>query len=105
MVTLDAGTLTFCYSNGVREIQRAVDGGLALVLFTKPDGHTICYQVYIDSNGVDHYQTTAGQDVAQLASAGGVSTVTCADGTTHVVNDDPSCLTVTSSDCGSGACP
>ncbi len=53
---VDAGSCTsqadaagvYCYSNGVRETQGPVDGGFGTATITKPDGHTICYQIFRD---------------------------------------------------------
>ena len=100
--------VTFCYSNGVREIPQDVDGG-ELVVITQPDGKTACYQISIDySTGVQHFQTGSGQEVAQVASlGGGLFSVTC-NGTTQTIdNNDPTCATLTSADCNVvvTACP
>jgi hypothetical protein len=110
---VDAGTCfatsngagqTSCYSNGVREINMAVDGGV-LVTITTPDGRTACYQVFVEGNGNEHYQTTAGQDFALVAPADGGFSVTC-DGSTVVVDfKDPACATLNGSNCTPGACP
>src|SRR4029077_421906 len=53
-----------CYSNGVREITTPATGG-SLVVYTMPDGQTPCYQVFVDSASVQHFQTLAGDEVAQ----------------------------------------
>ena len=70
-----------------------------------PDGQTACYQVFVDSASVQHFQTLAGQDVAQgMGTTSGYS-VTC-DGTTQTVDfNDPSCATLNSADCTAGTCP
>ena len=102
----DAGS-AYCYSNGVHEIQRPVDGGEGIVTFTKTDGQTVCYLVLLDSQGVEHYETPSGQDVAQVTynSAAGTSTVTCDGMTQTVSSNDPSCAMLQENSCGTGACP
>jgi len=100
----DAGGV-YCYSNGVRETQGPADGGLGIATFTKPDGHTLCYQVFVDLQGVEHFQSPTGQDVAQLTSntAAGTVTVTC-DGMTQTVSLD-TCMMLDVGACHPGACP
>jgi hypothetical protein len=94
-----------CYSNGVREITTAVDGG-SLVVYTMPDGQTACYQVFVDQAQVQHFQTTSGQEIAEGMSADGGYGVTC-NGMTQVVDfNDPSCATLNAANCSAtGACP
>ena len=102
-----ADAAVYCYSNGVHETQRPVDGGEGIVTFTKADGHTVCYVVVLDLQGIEHYETPSGQDVAQVTynAAAGTSTVTC-DGMTQTVNsNDPSCAMLQENSCGTGACP
>jgi hypothetical protein len=87
LTTAGVPEVTYCYSNGVNEIQSPVDGGLGLVVITEPDGKTPCYQVFVDSTGLEHYQTNAGQEVAQLmVNSDGSYSVTCG-GTITVVED------------------
>ena len=110
---VDAGSCTsqadaagvYCYSNGVRETQGPVDGGAGTATFTKPDGHTICYQIFLDLKGVEHFETPSGQDVAQLTlnTAAGTAIVTC-DGMTETVNLD-TCAMLDVGACRPGACP
>jgi hypothetical protein len=107
---VDAGTCirgagVNCYSNGVREITSGVDGG-QLYVYTLPDGQTPCYQVFVDSASVQHFQTTSGQDVAQGISVDGGYAVAC-DGMTVPVNfNDPSCATLNVASCQFDAgCP
>jgi hypothetical protein len=86
-----------CYSNGIREIPTPVDGG-TLVVFTKPDGVTECYQVLIDASG-EHYLRPSGQEVALVTTRGGVYSVTC-DGMTKTVDfTDPTCALLTETAC------
>jgi hypothetical protein len=93
-----------CYSNGVREITTPANGG-TLVVYTMPDGQTPCYQVLVDSAGVQHFQTVAGEDVAQGMGPTSGYAVTC-DGTTQTVDfNAPSCATLNSADCTAGTCP
>ena len=106
ITTAGVPDVTYCYSNGVHEIQSPVDGGLGLVVITEPDGKTPCYQVFVDSTGIQHYRTNAGQEVAQLLSnSDGTYSVTCG-GTTTVVDDkDSRCRMLDSSDCHGAGCP
>jgi hypothetical protein len=102
------GTATvYCYSSGVREIRTRIDGGITYnIEFTQPDGQTVCYQV-IATGATESFQTASGQEVAQAVNmGGGLWGVTCAGSTTAVTVDinDPSCRTLNSSDCVSGAC-
>jgi len=106
--TCFAGPGGHCYANGVRETTTFADGG-QLNVYTKPDGQTICYQVFSESGGVSHFRTPAGDEVAQGRSGvdGGYE-VTC-DGMTVVVDlADPSCATQNSTNCiaaTAGECP
>jgi hypothetical protein len=110
---VDAGSCTaqadangvYCYSNGVREVQGPVDGGSGIATLTKTDGHTLCYQVFVDLKGVEHFETPSGQDVAQLTlnAAAGTGTVTC-DGMTQTVNL-ATCMMLDVGACRPGTCP
>jgi hypothetical protein len=106
--TCFAGPGGHCYANGVRETMTFVDGG-QLNVYTKPDGQTICYEVFAESGGLQHFRTPAGDEVAvgQSGVDGGYA-VTC-DGMTVVVNlADPSCATQNSTNCtagDAGSCP
>jgi hypothetical protein len=100
------GNTVYCYSNGVREIRMpTADGGLTID-FTQPDGQTLCYRV-VTTAGYQSFRTPAGQEVAQLMSAGAIFNVTCTGSTTTVAVDynDPACRTLNSADCTPGACP
>jgi hypothetical protein len=98
------GNTVYCYSNGVREIRMATDGGVT-VDFTQLDGQTICYRV-VAADGGQSFRTPSGQEAAFITSVGGnVFTVTCGGVTTTVDSSDPNCRTLNSADCTAGACP
>ncbi len=106
---VDGGTCTtganaICCSNGIHEIPTVVDGG-ELVFYTADDGTTNCYQVFVDSDFVQHFQTLAGQDVAQAMHLdAGVYAVTCDGATVNVNIYDPACAELNSGYCQTGTC-
>jgi hypothetical protein len=109
---LDGGTCSttssmICYSNGVREIDTAVDGG-ETATFTETDGQTPCYKVVLDSSsGVETYETPDGQTVAVVTAIGaGGYMVTCGGTTTTVNISGQACAMVTEAQCSAAAsCP
>jgi hypothetical protein len=114
---VDAGSCTFvnadggnriCYSNGIHENDvPAGDGGLELAIFTTSDGHTICYQVLVSADGIEHFQTPSGQEVGQLTALGnGMYRETCNGVSQDINGNDPTCETLNESSCtGTVSCP
>ena len=87
-----------------RSFNTRAPGG-SLVTITTSDGQTVCYQVVVEGNGHEHYETAGGQEFATLApSPDGGFAVTC-EGTTVVVDiNDPTCATQNGTACVSGTC-
>jgi hypothetical protein len=100
-----AGNMVYCYSNGVRETRMSTADGGVTTEFTQTDGQTVCYRVVVTGT-TQSFQTPAGQEVAQAVSTGGnMYAVTCGGTIVTVDISDPSCRTLNSGDCTSGACP
>ena len=109
---LDGGTCVSvgnmnCYSNGVREIDTALDGGGESATFTEPDGQTPCYKVVLGTNSVETYETADGQTVAVVTAVGADGyMVTCGGTTTTVTITSQACAMLTETSCTAAAsCP